>query len=58
MFKVKNENRTSFQTTEMSKCFGWFCLKTFFYLHKNKLYKNNEAETGKSIRTNEEHFEV
>ena len=28
----------------------------FFY--KNKLYKNNEAETGQKIRTNLEHFEA
>ena len=29
-----------------------------YFLYKNKLYKNNEAESGKKIRTNEEHCEV
>ena len=31
---------------------------TFFYFFENKLYKKKEAEIGKSIKTNEEHFEA
>ena len=33
-----------------------FIMHTF--LNKNKLYKNNEAEISKKIRTNQEHFEA
>ena len=30
----------------------------FWFFCKNKLYKNNEADTGQKIRTNLEHFEA
>ena len=30
----------------------------FCFFCKNKLYKNNEADTGQKIRTNLEHFEA
>ena len=32
--------------------------KEIHFFRKNKLYKNNEAETGQKIRTNLEHSEA